>query len=84
MHEIQQPGVLLDEDSIPHKLILERISVLQKDILAAGNALLKFEEALAPEKEKPASKSEGNASADDEKPLDVSTIVLQLAESQNQ
>ena len=79
MQAIQQPGVLLDEDSIPHKLILDRISYLQKDILAASHALLKLEEALAPKKEKQSSMSESNAPAEDDTPTDVSTIILELA-----
>jgi hypothetical protein len=94
MHEIQRPDVLLDEDSIPHKLILERVSSIQKDILAASHALLKLEEALAPKEEKTSSKIESRAIASGdkeppnrpapviEKPLDVSTIVLELAEKQ--
>ncbi len=92
MHEVQQPGVLLDEDSVPHKLILERISVLQKDIISASHALLKLEAALFPEKEKTASRSESSASTFDGDALDdeaetltdISTIVLQLVERQKQ
>lgn len=80
MQAIQQPGVLLDEDSIPHRMILERISLLQKDILAASHTLLKLEEALTPKEPKTPSRSEASAPAEDDIPLDVSTIVLELAQ----
>lgn len=79
---IQQPGVLLDEDGVPHKLLLERISFLQRDILAASNALLKLDEALASKDKRNGRKTPNTAIPEGDTPMDVSAIVLELSQTQ--